>query len=206
MKKLIILLSFLAIALLATKPAYRERAWEVIERLMPEPTPSGKTKVVSSYDGSCLISVDADWEKIKGLYSFDRTLYHIQVGMKSGRTGIVVLAERVRNAKYQDLAVYGEHASKFTLSRMEGGRIFNGPLNVTIGGMRGKQYVLSGRMEGRNVVILHSNLQGNYGFYQVLAITTEARLEKEKQSLLTAVRSFRESDTSPSKFPAIIVR
>jgi|GEM_PF-5425981 len=206
MKKLFAFLVLVAVALSATKSEFRERAWEIIERIIPETTPSGETQLVSSYDGSCQITVDAGWEKVKGLYSFDKTLYHIQVGMKSGRTGIVVLAERVRNAKYQDIVVYGEHTSQFTLSRMKGGRILNGPLDVRIGGMRGRQYVLKGRMEGRDIVILHTNLQGNYGFYQVLAITTEARLDKEKESLLRAVRSFRESDTAPSKFPAIIVR
>ena len=204
MKKLFVVLILAAIALALTKPEHRESAWEMIEGIMPEPNPSGKTKVVSSYDSSCQITVDTSWKKMKGLYSFDKTLYHIQVGMTSGRTGIVVLAERVKDAKYRDLTAYSKDTSQFTLSRMKGGRIFNGPIDVIISGMRGKQYVLHGRMEERDVVILHTNLQGKYGFYQVLAITTEARLEKEKKSLLQAVRSFRESDTPPSKFSAIV--
>ncbi|MGZ0655970.1 hypothetical protein ACWPKO_09955 [Coraliomargarita sp. W4R53] len=204
MKKLFVVLILAAIALSLTKPENRESAWEIIEGIMPAPNPSGKTKVVSSYDGSCQITVDTSWKKMTGLYSFDKTLYHIQVGMTSGRTGIVVLAERVQDAKYRDLTAYSKDTSQFTLSRMRGGRIFNGPIDVTVGGMRGKQYVLHGRMEERDVVILHTNLQGRYGFYQVLAITTEARLEKEKKSLLQAVRSFRESDTPPGQFPVIV--
>ncbi|MGJ8641756.1 MAG: hypothetical protein ACSHYA_20365 [Opitutaceae bacterium] len=204
MKKLFVFLILVAIALSAIKPEFKERAFEIIEGILPEPSPLGATKIVVSYDGSCEIAVDAGWEKLRGLYSFDKTLYHIQVGMKSGRTGIVVLAERVGDPKYHDLEAYGEYTSQFTLSRMKGGRISNGPFDVTIGGMQGRQYVLMGRMEGRDVVVLHTNLQGNYGFYQVMAITTEARLEKEKESLLKAVRSFRESTTGPRKIPEMI--
>ncbi|HKK17394.1 MAG TPA: hypothetical protein VJ952_01825 [Opitutales bacterium] len=193
MKKLFAFLIIIGAVVWLTKAKNRERSWEFIEPHLPAPKSSSAHSTAQSYDGACYLTIDENWTTTKRGYSFDNMLIDIQVGLKQGRAGVLVLAEPLQNAKYYDLGKFSSYASDFTRSKVEGGVIANGPIDVTVGGLKAHQYVIKGRMEDRNIVILHTSLQGNSSFYQIAAITTASRLEKEKGSILKVVRSFRET-------------
>lgn len=159
MKKVALFALVAAVAIWLTLAKNRERVWEWVKPHYPAPKAYGAQTRVDSYNGACQLTIDDSWTETKRRYSFDNMLLDIQVALKAGRASVIVLAEPLSNAKYYDLSKFSEYASNFTRSKMENGTIFNGPIDTIIGGLKGHQYVIKGRMEDRDIVILHTSLQ-----------------------------------------------
>ncbi|CAA6690131.1 MULTISPECIES: hypothetical protein [unclassified Lentimonas] len=192
LSQFILLLSLLTL-IGCDQPKATDKAFDFKSLIEKRPT-STATEIIKSSSGKSQIQIPQNWRQVHGNRTQDGHLYDIQVAMNYGDSMILIIEEPLIDfdPNYR-LSKYTELTLGFIKQKLKHARIHSGPFNIEIHGMRGKQHVIHGSTDGIKGVMLHTTLQGRHCFYQILAITSPSRLEKEKEELLKIVRSFHEA-------------
>ena len=146
-------------------------------------TPS---KVVIAKDKRTQITVPETW----GILELNDAA-EIQLGSEADEAYLIVL-----NELKDDL--YGWNLDKHshvTLGRLLATVAFptiTGPKSLKIGDSPAVQYEIRGAVESRNIIYIHTTIDGPKHFSQILAWTLPSRVEAVRPQLLNAITTFRE--------------
>ena len=144
-------------------------------------------RIVAS-DKRTQIMVPSSWSVLKLNEAAE-----IQVGNAKDEAYLIVL-----NELKDDLAGWNiEKHSRVTLGKLLQSIAFpviTGPKSLTIGGHPAIQYEIRGAAENRNVVYIHTTVDGPKHFSQILAWTLPSHADVVRPQLLKAILSFREVD------------
>ncbi|HUP49153.1 MAG TPA: hypothetical protein VNA04_10230 [Thermoanaerobaculia bacterium] len=144
------------------------------------------TKTIVAIDERTQIEVPDGWSVLEL-----NDAAEIQVGSVEDEAYLIVL-----NEVKDDL--YGwnlEKHSRVTLGRLLTNVVFptvTGPKSLTIAGKPAVQYEIRGGSENRNVIYIHTTVDGENYLSQILAWTLPSRSDMVRPQLLNAINSFRE--------------
>ena len=148
--------------------------------------PSGKT--LKSTDGSCQITVPENWSAETGLNKEAK----IQAAMRMRNAFLVVFVDQKDKYGDIDLAGFAEGAHKKLTKRLTY-PVGNSGTQATVGGLPAIQFELSGQAEGSTFTYYQTLVQGPNNFYEILAWTPKAQVDKNKYTFDQAIKSFKES-------------
>ena len=143
-------------------------------------------KTVIASDKKTQITVPSTW----GVLQLNDAA-ELQVGNAKDEAYLIVL-----NEAKDDL--YGwnlEKHSRVTLGNLLGKVAFpvvSGPKSLTIGGRPALQYEIRGASKNRNIVYIHTSVDGVKHFSQILAWTLPSHAETALPQLLQAITTFQE--------------
>ncbi|HEX7705789.1 MAG TPA: hypothetical protein VF701_04945 [Thermoanaerobaculia bacterium] len=115
----------------------------------------------------------------------------IQVGIEAEDAYLIVLNE----AKDDLFAWNLERHSRVTLGQLlsnVANPVVVGPRTLTVGGSPAVQYEVRGASENRNIVYIHTTVDGPKHFSQILAWTLPSKAEQTLPDLRQAILTFRE--------------
>lgn len=145
------------------------------------------TRRMQASDEKTEIVVPANWDVLEL-----NDAAEIEVGNEKDEAYLIVL-----NELKDDLAGWNlDKHSRVTLGRLLSGLdnpAVTGPKSITINGSPAVQYEIKGAADGRNIVYIHTTIDGPKYFSQILAWTLASRAESVRPQLLKAVTTFRES-------------
>ena len=147
---------------------------------------AGPTRVVVASDEKTQVTVPEHWTALELNDSAE-----IQIGNEEDEAYLIVL-----NELKEDL--YGwnlDKHSRVTLGNLLSTLSFpsvTGPKSIKVGGSPAVQYEVKGAMQGRNIVYIHTTVDGPKYFSQILAWTLPSKAEATKPQLIEAVNTFRE--------------
>lgn len=162
--------------LVAFNPNIREafvEGWREGVGIAPDDGPSGTldrdvSRIVSS-DNRCALTIPQNWSAMRDLNS-EAT---IQVGNGFREEYLIVLIDT--DEEYTgSLQEHSDLTSGFIVEGLAGSED-SGPRPLTIGGFPAFQRELRGRISGLNISYLHTSIDGEKGFYQILAWTLTER-------------------------------
>jgi hypothetical protein len=145
-------------------------------------------KTIVASDKSSEVTVPSDWSTLQ----LNKTA-EIQVGNEKTEAYLVVLNEPKADLYGWNL----DKHSRVTLGRLLSGLAFPtvaGPKMITINGKPAVQYEIRGAMQGRNIVYLHTTIDADKHFTQILAWTLPSKADAVLPLLRQAIISFREID------------
>ncbi|MBM3156433.1 MAG: hypothetical protein FJ004_04020 [Chloroflexi bacterium] len=117
----------------------------------------------------------------------------IQVANTKKEAYVIVLSEfKMDFSDDITVEVHSDITRQILLDSLENVIISDEPVELQINGRRALQYEISGRVEGINVVYLHTTVDGEEGFHQIIAWTLPSKYDKNKPLLDSVVNSFRE--------------
>jgi hypothetical protein len=144
------------------------------------------TKVVVASDKKTQIAVPSTWSPLK-----INEAAEIQVGNEDDEAYLIVL-----NELKADLAGWNlDKHSRVTLGQLLtdiASPSITGPKSLTINNSPAVQYEIRGAAENRNIVYIHTTVDGPKYFSQILAWTLPSRVETVRPQLLRAITTFRE--------------
>jgi hypothetical protein len=134
-----------------------------------------ETNTVTSADGLCSVRIPKSWSTMSDL----NAEASLQVGNGFREEYMIILVDR----DYEYDGTLREHSDLTTSFIVEGliGPKDSGPEEIVLNGLNALQREIHGRISGLDISYLHTSIEGEKGFYQVLAWTL--------------------TDREPSKFP-----
>lgn len=147
-----------------------------------------ETKVVVASDKKSQIRVPQSWSVMELNEAAE-----IQVGNEKDEAYLIVLTELKDDMHGWNL----ERHSRVTLGQLLSNVAFptiTGPKSLKIGDSTAVQYEIRGASEDRNIVYIHTTIDGPKYFSQILAWTLPSRVEAVRPQLLEAITSFREAN------------
>jgi hypothetical protein len=148
-------------------------------------------RMVQSTDGRSQVRLPAGWSVKSGLNG----QADLQVGNTDQNAYLIVLTEP--KIDFPDKMTYRDHA-RLTLGRMvkalDGATVARGPTELVVGGRPAIQYEVHGTADHLRVIYLHTTVDGNESFHQMLAWTVPSRLESNRKALNDMINSFSERE------------
>jgi hypothetical protein len=144
------------------------------------------TNEVVSADGNARVHVPADWSELKNL----NDAAEIQAGNKSKEQYILVLSENKSDLAAMTLRKHHQITRDAMLKKMTNVSASE-PVELTINGQSALQDEITGTQEGTNIVFLHTTVEGDQHFHQILAWTSKSRWDEHKEKLREVTRTFR---------------
>ncbi|HEV7765405.1 MAG TPA: hypothetical protein VGQ76_10415 [Thermoanaerobaculia bacterium] len=145
-------------------------------------------KIFIAADKQTQITVPESWD---GLELNENA--EIQVGNAKDEAYLIVLNELKADLHGWNI----DRHSRVTLGQLLSSVAFpviTGPKSITVGGSPAIQYEIRGAAENRNVVYVHTTIDGSKYYSQILAWTLPSRAEKIYPRLMKAIATFREVD------------
>jgi hypothetical protein len=146
----------------------------------------GATKVMVASDKKTQITVPSTWTVLELNEAAE-----IQIGSEEDEAYIIVLNEAKADLYGWNL----DKHSRVTLGKLLTGVVFpeiTGPKSLTISGRPAIQYEIRGAADNRNVIYVHTTIDGAKYFSQVLAWTLPSYAEKVRPQLIKAITTFQE--------------
>lgn len=143
-------------------------------------------KVFLAADKETQITVPESWDSMELNENAE-----IQVGNAKDEAYLIVLNELKADLHGWNI----DRHSRVTLGQLLSSVSFpviTGPKSITVGGNPAIQYEIRGAAENRNIVYVHTTVDGPKYFSQILAWTLPSRAEKVHPQLLKAITTFRE--------------
>ncbi len=144
------------------------------------------TKEVASAYGKARLTVPSDWNELRDL----NDAAELQTGNKASEQYVIVLSENKSDLSNLTLQKHHQLTRDAMLEKM-GNSSASKTVDLIIGGRPALQDEISGTQEGTNIVFLHTTIESDDGYHQVLAWTTKSRWEQYKDRLEEVTRSFR---------------
>ena len=145
-----------------------------------------KAKTLRATDDKSTIKVPGRWDSVK--YLNDEAT--IQAVYSSRASFVIVLTESRDNFKEYTLQKYSDLVRGLMKKKMERVREL-GPTALKIGGLPAIQYELHTVMFGNRQRMIHTVVQGETHYHQILVWTTPKYWERQKKTFHKIVRSFR---------------
>ncbi len=142
-------------------------------------------KEIVSSDGRIKVTVPGNWVKLPGL----NKAAALQVGYKDKEMYLIVLSQA--KSDFQNLPLENHHqiTRDRMLQKMKNASATE-PVRLTIDGHPAMQDELSGTEHGTNVVFLHTTVDDDDHFQQILAWTLKSRWQQRKELLREITGSF----------------
>ncbi len=143
-------------------------------------------KEIVSSDGRIKVTVPGNWVKLPGL----NKAAALQVGYKDKEMYLIVLSQA--KSDFQNLPLENHHqiTRDRMLQKMKNASATE-PVRLTIDGHPAMQDELSGTEHGTNVVFLHTTVDDDDHFQQILAWTLKSRWQQQNQLLREITETFR---------------
>lgn len=146
--------------------------------------------IVASSDGLSQLTVLDDWRKGINLHEEAE----IQVVAPVKNAFAIVLTEPKDD--FSKGFTYADHA-ELTFDKLVNGieeaEIVRGPDSLQINGRRAVQYEAIGTVRSLRIVYIHTTVDGQESFHQIIAWTTASRIERNRGDLETVIASFSET-------------
>jgi hypothetical protein len=153
-----------------------------------------KSKTIRSSEGCCEISVPGSW-------NVDRELNeqaNLQASNRLKELYIIVISEAKEDFENINIESHSEltrSAFVKSLSTPE----TTGPVSVTIDNHPAVQYEISGVSNNVKIAALHTTVESNNYFHQILAWTIKSKADKNKPILQGVIQSFKETRSGERK-------
>ena len=152
-------------------------------------TSSPQGKVITSQDGTTQVVVPESWSIQQDL----NDIADLQVADIAEENYLIVISEPKSDFDNNvSVEQYSEMTRKFILESVQGGHLSE-PVNFTINGNVALQYQIIGSFDGLYIVYLHTVVEGDEDFHQLLAWTLLDKLEENEPILKSVVNSFQEN-------------
>lgn len=148
-------------------------------------------KTIKSTDGSCQVTIPDNWSIETSLNKEAK----IQAAMRMRDAYFVVFVDQKDKYGDIDLAGFAEGAHKKLTKRLTY-PVGTAPAQLTVGGLPAIQYELTAQTGGATFTYYQTLVQGPMNFYEILAWTPKAGIEKNKYQFDEIVKSFKEIPTS----------
>jgi Domain of unknown function (DUF4190) len=147
---------------------------------------SGSGKEIVSSNGNARLTVPKDWSELSDL----NAAAELQAGNRSKEQYVMILTEN--KADFEDMTLQRHHqlTREAMLQKMKNASGTEA-VELTIDGQPAMQDELTGTQDGMNIVFLHTTVEGDKGFHQILAWTSKSRWDGQKEHLREITRSFR---------------
>ncbi len=150
----------------------------------------GSPKLVGTFksaDGAIQLQTPDGWKKNPSLNDGAQ----LAIDSKAAGTYLIVISEPKEDLFQTDLAKFSEITRNHQLESMEETSV-KGPEKRVISGQPAIVYELFGVVSGSKVAMLHTVIEGDQSFHQVLAWTVQSRWRGQRQTLQEVTDSFRE--------------
>lgn len=149
---------------------------------------SSDRKLIENEESGVRLTVPAGWENVKELRP-DADLY---VGNEEEQTYVLVLAESKGSIDVFSLADNSTQYRRILARRLGGTPQPQLPTPMeSIGELSALQYEIRGQVNNQPVVYLHTTIEGESNYYQVIGWTTAANYPEAKEELQMVIDSFR---------------
>jgi hypothetical protein len=147
------------------------------------------SKVITSDDGFCQLEIPNDWSLRSDLNDYA----NIQAANLKKEVYVITISEyKIDFADDTTLESYSDITYQTFVDSLTDPVMISGPTQLEINGRRALQYEIRGEVEGVRAVCLHTSVDGEKGFHQVLAWTLISKYEKNLALLRSVIDSFRE--------------
>lgn len=150
---------------------------------------STDAKEIVSADGNARLKVPRDWSELKDL----NNAAQIQAGNRLKEQFVLVLSENKADLDDVTLQKHHQITRDAMLQKMKNSSASE-PVETTINGEPALQDEISGTQEGTNIVFLHTTVEDENGFHQILAWTSKSRWDAQKEKLREVTRTFQGGD------------
>lgn len=113
----------------------------------------------------------------------------IQAGNTSREEYLIVLTEKISDLDGMDLASFASLTANGIVENLSGGEIFSAR-EIPVNGNKAIQYRIRGEMDGLDLVYIHTSVEGETHFHQVISWTLGKMYNKNKLEMERAIRSF----------------
>lgn len=141
---------------------------------------------IVSADGNARLVVPKDWSELRDL----NDAAELQGGNRSKEQYVMVLSEN--KVDFDNMTLQRHHQlTRDALMRKMKNPTAGEPVEITINGRPALQEEIGGTQERTNIVFLHTTVEEEHSFHQILAWTSKARWDEQKDKLHEVTRSFR---------------
>lgn len=146
----------------------------------------GNTREIVSADGNIRLNVPKDWSELKDL----NDAAELQTGNRGKEQFVIILSENKADFDNMTLQKHHQITRDAIVEKMKNATAGESA-EVTIDGRPALQDEIGGTQDGTNIVFLHTTVEGNESFHQILAWTSKSRWDRQKEKLREITRSFR---------------
>ncbi len=155
------------------------------------PVANAGPAIVTSANGDSQVRIPAHWSRLQGVNEHAT----IQVGNKQREEYMIVVTESKSN--FADDLTYRDYSRirrEDLIKNLDQARVVGEPTELLINGRRAVRYELHGvlRKNRLKIVYLHTTVDGEKSFHQIVAWTMPSRLAEARAALEEASNSFRE--------------
>jgi hypothetical protein len=141
---------------------------------------------IVSVDGNVRLLVPKDWSELKDL----NEAAQLQAGNRSKEQYVMVLSENKADFDNMTLQQHHQLTRDAMMQKMKNPTAGEAA-ETTINGRPALQEEISGTQDGTNIVFLHTTIEEEQSFHQILAWTSKSRWEQQKDKLQEVTKSFR---------------
>lgn len=149
--------------------------------------PAGNENIIKATDGTSQIKAPRDWKADSGLN--DKA--NLQASNRFKEQYLIVLSENREDFAGIDLAKHSEITRGLLTKSLKNIKL-EGPKELTINGAPAVQYVIYGEVSNLNAVYIHTTVETEKYFHQVLAWTLKSKFDDNKPVLEEVINSFQE--------------
>jgi hypothetical protein len=150
---------------------------------------STEPSTVTSSNGLCQLEIPEGWSERSDLHDDA----DIQVARIKEEMYIIVLSEY--KADFDDDFTLSDHSEltlQLFLENLEDAQVQSGPVQIQVNGRPALQYEIRGVVDGIKIAYLHTTVDGEIAFHQVLAWTLPSKYEKNQSTLQSVIDTLSE--------------
>jgi hypothetical protein len=146
-------------------------------------------EIITFLDNQYEILKPASWRMLTDL----NDEADLQMGNPFDTAYFIILSEN--RADFEDTLTVGQHAHESVttlVSAVKDAKITSGPVDITVNGMEGVQYEITGMIENVKINYLHTTLQSKKHFHQIVAWSLPSNFAKNKKDYDRVINSIKE--------------
>lgn len=161
----------------------------------PQKSAESSTTVLTTKDGQGKVNLPKGWSKDQEL----NDEADLQASNRSEEMYMIVLTESKKDFRNITLAKHSELTRGTLLKSLTSPKV-EGPTQLTINNYPAVQYEIHGGIDNINAAYLHTTVETENNFHQILVWTLESQFSKNRDELQQVTQSFQEAAAStPAK-------
>ncbi len=170
--------------------------WILFFSLLTHCSPLKSTKVLTGLEGKIQLTVPGGWKEEKDL----NESADLQASHRISEMYVVILSENKEDFQDMSLEKHSELTRGSLIRKLDNAKISD-PIPLTLDGHPAVEYEIHGAMDHINIVYLHTTVETQKYFHQILAWTLPSRYEKNRATLQKVIENFRETSQAPAASP-----
>jgi hypothetical protein len=151
--------------------------------------------VLKSMDGQSQVVLPSGWKEYRKL----NDAAELQAAHLGKNLYIIVLTENRDDFDHITLKQHSALTREGLLKSLSSPEVM-GPKKLSIQGHTAIQFEIRGQLDNTKITYLHTTVETDKNFYQILAWTSKSGFEKNSEELQQVIHSFRETQDSSAKF------